>query len=82
MSKCCPNGQCERLPENRDTICEMNAQRAEIERLSGCLLAIHRANHASASALRSVAYDAALNCITPDVAEFQCGARTIEQTGD
>ena len=33
MTECCPNGQCERLPENRDIICEMNAQRAEIERL-------------------------------------------------
>ena len=37
MTECCPNGQCERLPENRDIICEMNAQRAEIERLRAAL---------------------------------------------
>jgi hypothetical protein len=49
---------------------------ADARRLSGCLLAIHGAKTASASALRSVAYDAALNCIMPDVAEFQCDHRT------
>jgi hypothetical protein len=50
---------------------------AESLRLSSCLLKIHAAKTASADALRSVAYDAALNCITPDVAEFQCERRTV-----
>ena len=57
--------------------------RAEIDRLAGCLIAICSAKESTpASVLRGIAYDAALNCITPDVAEFQIERRTALQKSE
>lgn len=56
---------------------EVKRWNADAARLSGCLLAIRAAgDHVPAEVLRGIAYDAALNCITPDVAEFQIERRT------
>jgi hypothetical protein len=52
----------------------------DAKRLSGCLIAIHDApDDATVNALKSVAYDAALNCITPDVAEYQIEKRSEDE---
>lgn len=54
--------------------------RNEERRLSACLIAIHKApDTATIGALKSVAYDAALNCITPDVAEYQIEKRSEDE---
>lgn len=47
-------------------------------RLSNCLIAIAQAGpKVTAKAMRTVAYDAALNLITPDIAEHQLEARSV-----
>lgn len=52
-------------------------------RLSGCLIAIHEAPEtATINALKSVAYDAALNCISQGVAEHQIERRSAANQGD
>lgn len=49
---------------------------AEAARLSGGLIAINQADPSvPAEVLRGIAYDIALNCIEPDVAEFQIARR-------
>lgn len=48
----------------------------DARRLSGGLLKIRAApDHVPASVLREIAYDIALNCLPPDVAEFQIERR-------
>jgi len=50
---------------------------AEQKRLSGCLIAINEADPAvPSSVLMGIAYDSALNCITPDIARYQIERRT------
>lgn len=59
---------------------EIKRLHAETVRLSGCLIAINgAADTASATVLRGVAYDAALNCISPDVARYQIERRTMQE---
>lgn len=59
---------------------QLHRENAEARRLSGCLIAIHKAPEtATIGALKSVAYDAALNCISSDVAEFQIERRSANE---
>lgn len=62
----------------------IQTKHAEELRLSQGLCAIAEAGeNVPASVLRSIAYDIALNCITPDVARFQIERRaTLKEAGD
>lgn len=61
-------------------IAERDEWNAGARRLAACLIAINKAPATiPASILREIAYDAALNCITPDVAEFQILRRSALQ---
>lgn len=65
-------------------VVERDYWNAEARRLSGGLLAINAAaTSVPAEVLRGIAYDVALNCIKPDVAEFQIERRaaTIKAEG-
>lgn len=56
---------------------EVRRLHAETCRLSGGLIAITNApKTVGSSVLRSIAYDIALNCIKPDVAEYQIKRRS------
>lgn len=53
---------------------------SDARRLSGCLIAIHQASeNATIGALKSVAYDSALNCISEGVARFQIERRSVRE---
>ena len=55
----------------------------QARQLSGGLLAIHSApDGVTIGAARSVAYDVALNCIKPDIAEFQLVRRSTALNTD
>lgn len=74
----------EAVPELIAEVERLQAERdywnADARRMSACLLAIHQApESATIAALKSVAYDASLNCITEDVAEFQIIRRSANE---
>jgi hypothetical protein len=65
------------IEEQREAVFYWNS---DARRLSGCLIAIHQAPEtATINALKSVAYDAALNCISQRVAQFQIERRSLEE---
>lgn len=57
-----------------DEICKLRAENA---RLTDCIFVIKDADpNTTIEAIRTVAYDVAMNCITPEIAEHQLRVRS------
>lgn len=67
----------------KQRVSELERFAEDAKRLSACLIAIHDApDDATIGAIKSVAYDAALNCITANVAEYQIERRSANEIAE